>query len=122
MPLAELRRATASGTLMFLPAERVIGGRARYTTAEIAALSGIERGLPASPSRRAMGLPIPDADEAVYTERRPRVGADDRASFARRGSPTTEMLDLLRVLGRGLSQAAETLRALPLRTRARARR
>ena len=29
--LAELRRASATGTLMFLSAERVIGGRARHT-------------------------------------------------------------------------------------------
>src|SRR5271157_5768755 len=39
--LAELRRASASGTLMFLPAERIIGGRARHTTAEVAAASGV---------------------------------------------------------------------------------
>ena len=42
-------------------------------------------------------------------------------SPARRASPTRSMLDLLRVLGRGLSQAAESLRALPLKTGARAR-
>ena len=33
VPLTELRRTTASGTIMFLPAERVIGGRERYTAA-----------------------------------------------------------------------------------------
>ena len=32
--LSEMRTATASGALPFLPAERVVGGRNRYTTAE----------------------------------------------------------------------------------------
>src|SRR5437870_7764619 len=40
--LAELRRASASGTLMFMPAERVVGGRRRYTAAEAADSTGIE--------------------------------------------------------------------------------
>src|ERR1039457_5097311 len=56
VPLGELRRATATGTLMFLPAERVIGGDARYTSAEVAQLSGVDEDFLAAVSR-AMGLP-----------------------------------------------------------------
>src|ERR1019366_5403034 len=67
VPLTELHRATSTKTLMFLPAERVIGGQARYTTAEIAQRSGVDEDFLRSVSR-AMGLPIPDADGAVYTE------------------------------------------------------
>lgn len=113
VPLAELRRATASGTLMFLPADRVIVGSDRYTSAEVAALSEVDLDFLLR-ARRAMGLPIPEPDEAVYTD------ADLEASrmihIARdAGITDEEALDLLRVLGRGLSQAAESLRALPLK-------
>jgi adenylate cyclase len=113
VPLAELRRATASGTLMFLPADRVIVGSDRYTSAEVAELSGVDVEFLIR-ARRAMGLPIPEPDEAVYTD------ADLEASrmihVARdAGITDEEALDLLRVLGRGLSQAAESLRALPLK-------
>ena len=75
-----------------------------------------------------MGLPIPEPDEPRLHRRRARVGAHD-PHRPRRGIPDEEILELLRVLGRGLSQAAETLRALPLKLvlepghqRARARR
>ena len=67
VPLAELRRTTDSGTLMFLPAERVIGGRARYTAAEIAQRGEVAEDFLIA-VRRAMGLPIAAPEEAVYTE------------------------------------------------------
>jgi adenylate cyclase len=113
VPLAELRRTTAAGTLMFLPAERVIVGSERYTSAQLAELSGVDLEFLVT-ARRAMGLPVPEPEEAVYTEadlesaRMIHVG---RAA----GISDEENLELLRVLGRGLSQAAESLRALPLR-------
>jgi adenylate cyclase len=113
LPLSELRRTTASGTVMFLPAERVIGGEARFTTVEIAKLSGeSEEFLGAV--RRAMGLPDPGETEAIYTEgdlesvRMMRVAREA-------GISDEEIFDLLRTLGRGLAQAAETMRSLPLR-------
>jgi adenylate cyclase len=113
VPLSELRRTTATGTVMFLPAERVIGGQARYTTAEIAQRSGVEEDFLAAVSR-AMGLPIPASHEAIYTESDLEVVK--MTTVARTAGITDEeILDLLRALGRGLSQAAETMRALPLR-------
>jgi adenylate cyclase len=111
--LAELRRATASGTLMFLPAERVIGGRARYTTAEVAQRTGVEPEYLHAVSR-AMGLPIPAEDEAIYTDSDLEVVSLTNTARAA-GITDEEMLGMLRALGRGLSQAAETMRALPLR-------
>ena len=65
--MSELRRTTASGTMIFLPADRVIVGPERYTAAEVAELSGVEMDF-FTAARRAMGLPIPDPDEPVYTE------------------------------------------------------
>jgi adenylate cyclase len=111
--LAELHRTTASGTLMFLPAERVIGGHARYTAAEIAQRGEVAEDFLIA-VRRAMGLPIAAPDEAVYTE------ADLEAVRMRHvahaaGISDEEILDLMRTLGRGLSQAAETMRTLTMR-------
>jgi adenylate cyclase len=113
VPLAELHRTTASGTLMFLPAERVIGGRARYSAREIAGQTGTELDFLIA-VRRAMGLPIPGPDEAVYTEgdlesvRMTKI-------FREAGVSEEEILDLMRTLGRGLGQAAESIRSLALR-------
>jgi adenylate cyclase len=111
--LAELHRTTTSGTLMFLPAERVIGGRARFTAAEIAQRGEVSEDFLIA-VRRAMGLPIAAPEEAIYTE------ADLEAVRMRHvaqaaGISDEEILDLMRTLGRGLSQAAETMRTLTMR-------
>jgi adenylate cyclase len=113
VPLDELRRATASGTIMFLPADRVVGGAERYTAEQVSELTGVDPDFLVA-VRRAMGLPVPEPHEAVYTEQElesVRMIHVGRAA----GITDEETLDLLRVLGRGLSQAAETLRAMPLR-------
>jgi adenylate cyclase len=111
--LLELRRSTAAGSIMYLPADRVIVGSERYTAAEIAELSDVDEGFLVD-ARRAMGLPIPEHDDAVYTEA--ELETARMTHFARdAGISDDELLDLLRVLGRGLSQIAETLRTLPLK-------
>jgi adenylate cyclase len=111
--LSELRRTTATGTVMFLPADRVIVGTERYTAIEVAELSGIDQEFLVA-VRRAMGLPISDPDEAVYTEAELESARMIHVGRAA-GITDEDLLDLLRVLGRGLAQAAETLRALPLK-------
>src|SRR5271166_3323488 len=63
LPLAELRRASASGTLMFLLADRVIVGADRYSGSQVAALAGLDPEFLVM-AQRAMGLPIPEPDEA----------------------------------------------------------
>jgi adenylate cyclase len=111
--LAELRRTTASGTVIFLPADRVIVGDRRYTAQEVSEKSGVEPEFLMA-ARRAMGLPIPEPDEAVYTDA--ELESARRILIAREaGIPDEDSLDLLRVLSRGLSQAAESLRAFPLK-------
>ena len=60
-----------------------------------------------------MSLSIPDPAEAVYTEG-DLESVMMTATFRQAGISDEEILDLLRVLGRGLSQAAESLRLLPL--------
>jgi adenylate cyclase len=109
IPSAELRRSTEEGTIVFLAADRVIAGRERYTAEQIVALSGIEPELLVA-LRRAMGLPVPDPGEPSYT--RADLEATRMAeTFRKAGIPEQGMLDLTRTLGRGLSQAAETMRA-----------
>jgi adenylate cyclase len=113
VPMSELRRTTATGTVIFLPADRVIVGPERYTAAEVSERSGVETEFLVA-ARRAMGLPIPEPDEAVYTEA--ELESARRVLVAREANISDdEILELLRVLGRGLSQAAEALRALPLK-------
>lgn len=113
VPLSELRRHTAEGTILFLPAERVIGGPRRYTAAEIAELTGESVDFLLA-ARRAMGLPVPGPDERVY------IDADLEATrmaaiFKAAGVSEQDSLEVLRILGRGLSQSAEAIRTLGLR-------
>lgn len=111
--LDELRRTTAMGTIIFLPTDRVIVGDRRYTGAEVAELAGVELEL-LDAARRAMGLPIPEPDEAIYTDA--ELESARMVHAARQtGIADEEMLELLRVFGRGLSQAAEALRAFPFK-------
>jgi adenylate cyclase len=113
VPLSELRRSTAQGTIVYLPADRVIVSADRYTSAEVAEMTGIAEEF-LGRVRRAMGLPIPDADEPIYTEA--ELESTRQIHVARAAGITDdEMLDLMRVLGRGLSQLAEVLRAIPLK-------
>jgi adenylate cyclase len=111
-PLAELKRASATDTLMFLPAERVIVGPERYTQAEIAQRSGVELEF-LEAVRRAAGLPNPEPAEATFTDL--ELEAAQMLSAARAaGVSDSEILDLTRVLGRALSQVAEAARRIPL--------
>jgi adenylate cyclase len=113
VPLSEMRRSTAAGSIMYLPADRVIVGSERYTAAEIAELSDVSENFLIA-ARRAMGLPIPEQGEAVYTTA--ELESARMIHVARDAGITDEdVLDMLRVLGRGLSQVAETLRTLPLK-------
>jgi adenylate cyclase len=110
--LPELRRATANDSLMFLPAERVIVGPERYTADEIAQRSGVEREF-LEAVRRANGLPNPEPDEPIFSEL--ELESAQMVRTAREaGISDDEILELGRVLGRGLSQVAEAARRIPL--------
>jgi adenylate cyclase len=111
--LPELRRATASGVVVFLPAERVIGGRVRYTVAEAAQLTGVEIGL-LNAMRTAIGMPLADEDEPLYTEE--DIEALRGVDIARQaGVSDEEIVELNRTLSRGLAPAAEVMRALVMK-------
>jgi adenylate cyclase len=111
--LSELRRYSAEGTVMFLPAERVIGGSERYTAAQLIELTGADPAFLLT-ARRAMGLPVPEDGEPAYV--RADLEALRMAQVAKAaGIGEEEIFGLMRTLGRGLSQAAESMRAVVLR-------
>jgi adenylate cyclase len=111
-PLAELKRASANDTLMFLPAEREIVGAERYTPTEIAQRSGIELEF-LEAVRRAAGLPNPEPEEPTFTDL--ELEAAQMLRLPREaGVSDAEILELTHVLGRGLSQVAESARRIPL--------
>jgi adenylate cyclase len=110
--LDELRDATAEGRLIFLLAEREVGGAARYSARDLAERAGVPAELVAA-SRRAQGLPMPDLDARVFTETDADAAKTIRA-FADEGLSVEQMLTTTRILGRGLAQAAESMRATAL--------
>ncbi|HTA15557.1 MAG TPA: adenylate cyclase regulatory domain-containing protein [Solirubrobacteraceae bacterium] len=113
VPLAELRRHTAEGTIVFVAAERVIAGHERYTAAEVAELAGVDLEFLLA-ARRATGLSTPAPDERAYIEA--DLESVQMANLAQAaGISHEEMLELMRTLGRGLAQSAEAMRALTLR-------
>lgn len=113
VPLEELRRHSEQGTLMFVPADRAIAGPERYTEAEVVQRSGGDAAF-LQELRQAMGLAVTDPGEHEFTD------ADvEAARVATRnlqaGITREEILDVTRVLGRGLAQAAELMRSITLR-------
>jgi adenylate cyclase len=111
-PLDELKRAVEEDRLVLLPAERLIGGEARYTGAEIAERTGLDEDF-LFKMRRAHGLPVPEPDAVAFTE------ADLEATWIAKtfhdaGVKPDDMLAITRVLGRGLAQAAELMRSVTL--------
>jgi adenylate cyclase len=111
--IEDLQRHTAEGTIMFVPAERVIAGRQRYTAEEIASQTGTDVEFLLA-ARRAVGLPVTAPQERVYFEadlESARIASLAKAAGISEG----EIIELMRTLGRGLAQSAEAMRALTLR-------
>jgi adenylate cyclase len=113
VPLREIRRRSQAGTLIFGTADRVLGADARLSAQEVSRLSGVNVEM-LNAAHRAMGLPVPDSQEAEYTDA--DVESARMINVARAaGLSDEDLLELLRVLGRGLWGAAEALRELPMK-------
>jgi adenylate cyclase len=110
--LDDMRSAASDGRLMFLLAERAVGGAPRYTAREVSDETGLalERLISL---RRAQGVPAPDPDARVLSET-DLDGARNAKAFEDLGVPFEQQLPIVRVLGRGLSQAAEAMRSMVL--------
>jgi adenylate cyclase len=107
--LDELKQAVAEDRLVFLRVERTLG-TARYTAREVAQLTGIEpeEGLR---YRQAIGLPRPDLDERVLTDRDVEAIRQLKA-FEAAGLPEEGLVEMARVLGESLSRVAAAVRLL----------
>jgi adenylate cyclase len=108
----ELRAAVADGLLVFLLAERLVDGPPKHRSRDVAADAGVPLEL-LDAMRHAHGLPVPDPDAVALTD----LDAEairTAAAFRRAGVADEQMLRAIRVLGRGMAQSAETLRAIGL--------
>ena len=105
--LEELKAAVAEDRLVFLRVERTLG-EGRYTLREVAELTGIstEWGLR---FRQALGLPRPDLDERVLTDRDVEAIRQLKA-FEAAGLPEDGLVEMARVLGESLSRVAAAVR------------
>jgi len=110
--LDELRAATRDGRLLFVGAERMVGGVPRYSTREVSERAGVPAEFVMA-LRRANGLPVPDVDAVVCSEA-DVAGAILARQFLDAGVSEEQQLAVVRVLGRGLAQAAEVMRATVL--------
>lgn len=109
--LEEVRAAVAERRLALLPLDRVLTGTGRrYTGAEVAEITGIERPF-LERHWRALGMATPDDDEAIYTEA--DVEAAKRlATIRNSGVPDEGILEIVRLLGMSMSQLAAANRSV----------
>jgi adenylate cyclase len=110
--LQELRTAHEEGLLVFLLAERIVAGGRTRTADELAA----ETGLPADvllSMRRSQGLPTPAPGAPAFNDADAAL-ARTAVEFTELGVTPEQQQAVARVLGRGLSRAAEVMRATVL--------
>jgi adenylate cyclase len=111
--LDELRQAVAENRLVFLLLDRVLAEEPRYTSREVAEQVGLPLDYLLA-ARKAAGLALPDPDETAYSDqdlKAARIIAELRSS----GIPDEGLLEITRVLGRGLAQGAEAIRSVAAR-------
>jgi adenylate cyclase len=114
VPLDQLRAAVADNTLFVLPAERRVGAEPRWTFAEIAEQAGVDPVFLAD-LRRSAGLPVDDPEARVLTDTDLEAAQTTRR-YLDAGVPREDMLDVVRILGRALTQAADAMRRASLAT------
>jgi adenylate cyclase len=114
MEVEELRRVVAEDKLVLTPVAQALSSEARYTAREIAERADVTLEF-LTASRRALGLPVADADDRVYGEKdleATKLGTLHRAA----GFDDEDALEVARVLGQGMARYAEATRALVART------
>jgi adenylate cyclase len=111
VPAGELREAVQEGRLALLPLERALAPPGeRFTFAQMAERAELEPEF-LGDLTRALGLPIPDDNEAIFTE--PDVkAATTVGGFRAAGIGDDELLEITRVLGYSLSQIVAALRSM----------
>ncbi|WP_372790854.1 adenylate cyclase regulatory domain-containing protein [Paraconexibacter sp.] len=111
--LEELEAVDTPWLLPFLPAERlVMDGPPTLTGRQLAERAGVELEM-LQALRRSHGMPILDPDVVEFSEREVEA-ARSPALFRALGLSDDQILDVSRVLGRGLAQTAQVMRATVL--------
>jgi adenylate cyclase len=90
-----------------LSAELVLGDERRYRGSEVAELAGLPLEF-FSAVLRAAGVAVPDPDEVAFGERDLDT-ARALAAFRQAGLDREGMLEVARVVGRGMAQAADAM-------------
>jgi adenylate cyclase len=103
----ELLNAHANDALLFVGAERLIGGGGVHTLREVASASGIELPL-LERLMHAVGLAVPGADERVYGDGDLEL-ARVLAAYRAAGVDDETLLEVARVLARALAPVAEVM-------------
>jgi adenylate cyclase len=111
VPLEELKRAVEEDRLVLLPVERVFDpDTEHYTSAQIAELAALEHDFLLR-LLRALGAPIPEDDEAVFTDA--DLEAAKRAkTFLDAGLPQEGVLETSRLIGISMANLADANRDL----------
>jgi adenylate cyclase len=108
--IEDLVRATATQTLILMPSERVIGGRTRYTEAEVAERAGVELDfLRALERANGTTADVEETGGALYTDIDVDAARIARG-FVDAGLSEDQILNVSRVLGRSFGQIAEMMR------------
>jgi adenylate cyclase len=111
VPLEEVREAASEGRLALLLLERALAPPGeRFTFDELAERAELNPRFLADLTR-ALGLPIPADDEAIFTER-DLEAARTVGGFRAAGIGDEELLEVTRVLGHSLSQIVAALRSM----------
>ena len=111
--LEDIRRTDADGELTFLLAGRAIGVEVKYTWRELVQRSGLDETL-VTRLARAQGLVRADDGKPWYSDADLEM-LQTTGEFLRAGVPEDDIVAVGRLLGRGLSQAAEVMRGVVLR-------
>jgi adenylate cyclase len=114
MDVETLRRVVSEDKLVLTPVAQALSSEARYTARELAERADVTLEF-LTASRRALGLPVPDADDRVYGEKdleATKLGTLHRQA----GFDDEDALEVARVLGQGMARYAEATRALVART------
>ncbi len=104
-----MRQSTQAGTIVLAAAGRKVGVGERYSAADISRLAEIDVNLWTS-LVRASGLPAPIDPAAIAYSETHLEAARSIQAFIVAGVQADQLVNVARVLGRGLSQAADMMR------------
>lgn len=102
------KRAIASDRLAMVATERALAGAPKHTMRDIADACGVSVEFLLD-ARRAVGVARPDPDERLFGDDDMELGRI-LSRFLQAGFPEESLLRTIRVLGRGLSRGARSMR------------